>query len=114
MNAVEKKETGRKIIENIKLVFDPEIPVNVYEIGLIYEINISDDANIQIVMTLTSPNCPVAESLPQEVKEIVEKVKGVNKVEIELTFDPPGIRKCLVMRLSWRWDCCECRIMNSH
>lgn len=95
MNAVEKKELEEKIIDNLKIIYDPEIPVNIYEIGLIYEINISNNADVQIVMTLTSPNCPVAESLPQEVKETVEKVKGVNSVEIELTFDPPWDQEML-------------------
>lgn len=89
MNAVEKKNIEEKVIDTLKTIYDPEIPINIYEIGLIYEINIDDNANVHILMTLTSPNCPVAESLPQEVKESVSKVKEVNSAEVELTFDPP-------------------------
>lgn len=77
-----------QIIEKIKTVFDPEIPVNIYDIGLIYEINIRDD-KAHVLMTLTSPNCPVAESLPQEVKEKIEEVEGISEVDLELTFEPP-------------------------
>ncbi|SNT35910.1 FeS assembly SUF system protein [Ekhidna lutea] len=77
------------IIRAIKNVYDPEIPVDVYELGLIYEINILPVNNVEIVMTLTSPNCPVADSLPTEVEMNVKAVKGVNDVSIELTFDPP-------------------------
>ena len=78
-----------KIIEQIKTIFDPEIPVNIYEIGLIYEIKIDKDKKVDILMTLTSPNCPVADSLPLEVKEKVKMVEGVKDAEVELTFDPP-------------------------
>ena len=82
-----------KIIEALKTVFDPEIPVDIYELGLIYDVRIHEKVdNIQqvdILMTLTSPNCPVAESLPLEVKEAVLSVDGVDNVNLELTFDPP-------------------------
>jgi FeS assembly SUF system protein len=78
-----------KIIEQIKTIFDPEIPVNIYEIGLIYEIKIDNDNKVDILMTLTSPNCPVADSLPLEVKEKVKSVEGVKDAEVKLTFDPP-------------------------
>ncbi len=84
-----KKETEKKIIEQLKMVFDPEIPVNIYDIGLIYEINVLEEGKVRIVMTLTSPNCPVAESLPMEAKFKVEEVEEVEEVEIELTFEPP-------------------------
>lgn len=77
-----------KIIEVLKDIFDPEIPVNIYDLGLIYEVNVDDDNNVKLVMTLTSPNCPVAESLPAEVNERVKAIEGVNKVELELTFEP--------------------------
>ena len=86
---MDKKQLEEAIIEKIKTVYDPEIPVNVYEIGLIYEINIGDDGKVNILMTLTSPNCPVAESLPLEVKYKTEEVEGVSEAEVELTFDPP-------------------------
>ncbi|WP_462251054.1 iron-sulfur cluster assembly protein [Ekhidna sp.] len=77
------------IIRAIKGVYDPEIPVDVYELGLIYEINILPINNVEIVMTLTSPSCPAAESIPSEIEMNVKAVEGVNDVNIELTFDPP-------------------------
>ena len=77
-----------KIIENIKKVFDPEIPVNIYELGLIYDIKI-DDGNVEVIMTLTSPFCPVAGSLPKEVAARVSEVDGVKKANVELVFEPP-------------------------
>ena len=77
------------IIRAIKGVYDPEIPVDVYELGLIYEINILPINNVEIVMTLTSPSCPAAESIPSEVEMKVKTVEGVNDVNIDLTFDPP-------------------------
>ena len=77
------------IVRAIKTVYDPEIPVDVYELGLIYEINILPVNNVEIVMTLTSPSCPAAESIPSEVEQSVRDVDGVNDVNIELTFDPP-------------------------
>jgi FeS assembly SUF system protein len=88
MNAEERAEIEKNVIIVLSSVYDPEIPVNIYELGLIYEISISDEANVKIRMTLTSPNCPVAESLPNEVQEKVSLVKGVNSAEIELTFEP--------------------------
>lgn len=86
---MDKKITEQAIIERLKTVYDPEIPVNVYEIGLIYDIKIKDNGDVSILMTLTSPNCPVAESLPLEVKNAAESVEEVKNVEVELTFDPP-------------------------
>ncbi len=79
---------GDSIIEALKTVYDPEIPVDIYELGLIYDVQISDEGAVKVVMTLTTPNCPVAESLPQEVKEKVASVEGVNEVDLELTFEP--------------------------
>jgi len=85
-----KKEILRDaIIETVKAIFDPEIPVNIYELGLIYEIKVDNDFNVHILMTLTSPNCPVAESLPAEVKEKVQAIQGLNEVEVKVTFEPP-------------------------
>jgi FeS assembly SUF system protein len=86
---MDKKQLENTIIEVIKTVYDPEIPVDVFEMGLIYEIKIDEAANVQIIMTLTSPSCPVAESLPQEVKDKVAGISGVESAEIELTFEPP-------------------------
>jgi FeS assembly SUF system protein len=77
------------IVRAIKNVYDPEIPVDVYELGLIYEINILPVNNVEVIMTLTSPSCPAAESIPSEVEANVKAVNGVNEVNIELTFDPP-------------------------
>jgi FeS assembly SUF system protein len=90
-----KKELEANIINTLKTIYDPEIPINIYEIGLIYEINIDDDNNVKVVMTLTTPNCPVAESLPAEVKEKTASVEGVNEVDLELTFDPPWTQDML-------------------
>lgn len=84
-----KKFLEEHIIAELKQVFDPEIPVNIYDIGLIYEIIIDDEFNVKIVMTLTSPNCPVAEILPEEVKGSIQLLDGVKSVEVELTFEPP-------------------------
>lgn len=84
-----KNEIREDVIEQLRTIFDPEIPVNIYELGLIYEINISDDNRVHVLMTLTSPNCPAAESLPMEVNMKVLGVKGVTGVDVELTFEPP-------------------------
>ena len=78
-----------KIISEIKKVYDPENPVNIYELGLIYKIEIKNKNIVSIDMTLTSPNCPVAESLPKEVKDNILKVKGVSDVKLNLVWDPP-------------------------
>ncbi|MCK4407174.1 MAG: SUF system Fe-S cluster assembly protein [Bacteroidales bacterium] len=83
------KHLENKIIETLKTVFDPEISVNIYDLGLIYKINIDDDKNVKILMTLTSPNCPVAENIPAEINEKVKTVEGIKDVEVELTFEPP-------------------------
>ena len=79
----------KEIILRLKYIYDPEIPVNIYELGLIYEVNINDNKDVQVVMTLTSPNCPVSESLPQQVKDEIERIPEVKEVTIELSFDPP-------------------------
>ncbi len=81
-------DIGDNIIRELKTIFDPEIPVDIYELGLVYDVQISDDGDVVVVMTLTSPNCPVAESLPMEVEEKVKSVDGVNSAEINLTFEP--------------------------
>ncbi len=79
---------GEEIIKALKTIYDPEIPVDIYELGLIYDVHVSDEGDVKIVMTLTTPNCPVAETLPQEVKEKVAAVEGIAKVDLELTFEP--------------------------
>ena len=78
-----------KVIVEIKKIYDPEIPVNIYELGLIYNINVDKDNNVKIDMTLTSPNCPVAESLPNEVKNSVKEIKEVKDVDLQLVWEPP-------------------------
>jgi len=79
----------KDIITNLKKVYDPEIPVDIWELGLIYNITIKDDNHVDVTMTLTSPNCPVAETLPMEVEQAVLQTEGVKSVNLELTFDPP-------------------------
>ena len=77
-----------KVILEIKKIYDPEIPVNIYELGLIYDISIKDK-NVSVKMTLTTPNCPVAESLPKEVKNSIQEIDGVDKVDLDLVWEPP-------------------------
>lgn len=78
-----------RVIEAIQTVYDPEIPVNIWEVGLIYEVDVDDDGKAHVLMTLTSPMCPVAESLPIEVEQKVAAVDGVSSVSVEITWDPP-------------------------
>ena len=78
-----------KVIEVVKKIYDPEIPVNIYELGLIYKIDVYEKNKVNVDMTLTSPNCPVAESLPNEVKENIKKVEGVSDVNLNLVWEPP-------------------------
>ena len=78
-----------KIIDEIKKIYDPEIPVNIYDLGLIYDVKVDDQKNVDVIMTLTTPNWPVAESLPMEVENTVKEVKEVKKVNLELVWDPP-------------------------
>lgn len=78
-----------QVINALKHVFDPEIPVNIYDLGLIYELKIDDDFNVYVLMTLTTPNCPVAEDMPGMVLEEIRKVEGVKEVKVDLTFEPP-------------------------
>ena len=78
-----------QIIEEIRKIYDPELPVNIYELGLIYDIQVKDEKFVTIKMTLTSPNCPVAESLPKEVKDGVMQVEGIEDVDLKLVWDPP-------------------------
>lgn len=89
MDTKEKEILGVKIVEMIKTIFDPEIPVDVYELGLIYDVFVNEDRDVKIIMTLTTPNCPVAETLPVEVEEKVKSLNDVRNAEVEITFDPP-------------------------
>lgn len=89
LTTIERSILESEIVEQIRTVFDPEIPVNVYDLGLIYDIQVRDDRSAHIMMTLTSPACPVAGSLPGEVQEAARQTPGVNGVSVELTWDPP-------------------------
>jgi FeS assembly SUF system protein len=84
-----KNKIEQKVIENLKTVFDPEIPVNIYDLGLVYRIHIESNGKVEIEMTLTSPNCPVADLLPIEVERKVMAIDGVSDVHVEITWDPP-------------------------
>jgi FeS assembly SUF system protein len=85
---IDKGKLEQQIIASLKTCFDPEIPVDIWELGLIYEIRIDDEANVYLKMTLTSPNCPVAGSLPPEVREKVKNIKGLKEVYVDLVFEP--------------------------
>ena len=82
-------ELENTIVEVLKSIYDPEIPVDVYELGLIYEVKIDKESNVQIEMTLTSPNCPVAESMPKEVEDKVAEITDVKSAKVNIVFDPP-------------------------
>ena len=82
-------ELKDKIIEEIKKIYDPEIPVNIYDLGLIYDVKVENKNTAKVKMTLTSPNCPVAESLPKEVKDVIMQVEGIENVDLDLVWDPP-------------------------
>ena len=85
----ELQKIGDEVIEVICEIYDPEIPVNIYALGLIYDVQVSEDCDVKIIMTLTSPNCPVAESLPKEVEDKVGEVHGVETSKVNIVFDPP-------------------------
>lgn len=88
MTEAEVTEIGDKIVKILKTIYDPEIPVDIYELGLIYDVFVNEENNAKILMTLTSPNCPVAETLPVEVEDKVKSLKEINNAEVEITFDP--------------------------
>jgi len=87
--AINTQELGEKIVAVLKTIYDPEIPVDIYELGLIYDVFVNEDKDVKILMTLTSPNCPVAETLPVEVEERVKSLDLIKGAEVEITFDPP-------------------------
>jgi FeS assembly SUF system protein len=89
LNTMDTETLKQKIIERLQTIYDPEIPVNIYEMGLIYEIDILPVNNAQIVMTLTAPSCPAAQSLPVEVDQKVRQIEGVNDVHVSVTWNPP-------------------------
>ncbi|MBI9033276.1 MAG: SUF system Fe-S cluster assembly protein [Bacteroidales bacterium] len=84
-----REDLEKTILDTLKSIHDPEIPVNIYDLGLIYEVKIQEGYKVQVVMTLTAPNCPVAESMPTEVRDKVAAIDGVIEADVELTFEPP-------------------------
>ena len=86
---IDTNALGEKIVTVLKTIYDPEIPVDIYELGLIYDVFVNEDYDVKILMTLTTPNCPVAETLPLEVEEKVKSLNDVKSAEVEITFDPP-------------------------
>ena len=82
------EELGGEVIKVLKTIYDPEIPVDIYELGLVYDVQLSDEGEAKVLMTLTTPNCPVAESLPNEVQEKVGEIEGIVKASVEITFEP--------------------------
>lgn len=88
-------ELGEKIVNVLKTIYDPEIPVDIYELGLIYDVFVNEDYDVKILMTLTTPNCPVAETLPLEVEEKVKSLNAVKSAEVEITFDPPWTQELM-------------------
>ena len=86
---IDTHDLGEIIVKVLKTIFDPEIPVDIYELGLIYDVFVNEDHDVKILMTLTTPNCPVAETLPVEVEEKVKSINEVKDAEVEITFDPP-------------------------
>ncbi len=92
---IDTTELGEKIVKVLKTIYDPEIPVDIYELGLIYDVLVNEDYEVKILMTLTSPNCPVAETLPVEVEEKVKSIDVLKDVEVEITFDPPWTQELM-------------------
>jgi FeS assembly SUF system protein len=95
LETMDTQELGEKIVRVLKTIYDPEIPVDIYELGLIYDVFVNEDYEVKILMTLTSPNCPVAESLPMEVEEKVKSIDELKDVEVEITFDPPWTQELM-------------------
>ncbi len=89
MTEDEKRTLEEKIVHVLKNIYDPEIPVNIYDLGLVYEHKVGDEGHVKVLMTLTAPNCPVADVMPQQVKEEISYLTGVTDVDVEITFDPP-------------------------
>ena len=89
---MDANELGEKIVRTLKTIYDPEIPLDIYELGLIYDVFVNEDNHVKVLMTLTTPNCPVAETLPLEVEDKVRSIEEVAEAKVELTFDPPWTR----------------------
>ncbi len=95
MNDAEMQKVGDDIVDVLRSIFDPEIPVNIYELGLIYDVQVSSEGDVKILMTLTSPNCPVAESMPEEVRQKVGTLDEVKEVLVDITFEPPWTKEMM-------------------
>ena len=95
MSVLNTEELKNKVVEKLQTIFDPEIPVNIYELGLIYEVEIMPINNVQVVMTLTAPSCPAAQSLPIEVDQKIREIEGVNDVYVTVTWNPPWNRSMM-------------------
>jgi len=91
----QNSELAQRVIDTIKTCFDPEIPVDIWELGLIYEIKLDEENNLEVTMTLTSPSCPVAESLPPEVEEKLRNIEGIKSAKVKLTFEPPWTKEMM-------------------
>lgn len=92
---IDTTELGEKIVNVIKTIYDPEIPVDIYELGLIYDVFVNEDYAVKVLMTLTTPNCPVAESLPLEVENKIKSMPSITDAEVEITFDPPWTQELM-------------------
>jgi FeS assembly SUF system protein len=92
---IDPSSLGEKIVDVLKTIYDPEIPVDIYELGLIYDVFVNEDYDVKILMTLTTPNCPVAETLPVEVEEKVKSLDQVKNAEVEITFEPPWTQELM-------------------
>jgi len=123
---IDTNELGEKVVNVLKTIFDPEIPVDIYELGLIYDVFVNEDYDVKVLMTLTTPNCPVAETLPVEVEEKIKSIDAVNECEVEITFDPPwsqdlmseeaklelGINSKLQITILWMKSLTELQTVN--
>ncbi|WP_242203849.1 SUF system Fe-S cluster assembly protein [Aestuariivivens insulae] len=94
-DTIDTTALGEKIVNVLKTIYDPEIPVDIYELGLIYDVFVNEDYDVKILMTLTTPNCPVAETLPLEVEEKIKSLDDVKSAEVEITFDPPWTQELM-------------------
>ena len=98
-----KFEIEEKIVDMLKTVFDPEIPVNVYDLGLIYKIDVAEEGEVSIDMTLTAPNCPAADFIMEDVRQKVESIEGVNSATINLVFEPEWDKDMMSEEANWNW-----------
>lgn len=94
-NTIDTQALGEKIVQVLKTIYDPEIPVDIYELGLIYDVFVNEDYEVKVLMTLTTPNCPVAETLPLEVEEKIKSLDEVKDAVVEITFDPPWTQELM-------------------